>query len=142
MNRNGMFDAKLQELENGYHQMIQCLKMSQTADHSEIRKTLNVVQKDCLETEDRLREVVNDSRSPVVAALSDAQLQYYHQIRRTLEKALSGHHEGDTSLEKGLEDLALYGEYAIDFAVQAMDYALLAALSALDTQRNLEEETR
>ena len=40
-----------------------------------------------------------------------------------------------------MEAAALYAEYAVDFAVQAMQYALIAALSAIDLQENTEEET-
>ena len=35
--------------------------------------------------------------------------------------------------------IRLYGEYAIDFAAQAMRHALLAALSAIDLQMSCEE---
>ena len=41
--------------------------------------------------------------------------------------------------EDQAEAASLYGEYAIDFAAQAMRHALLAALSAIDLQMNCEE---
>ena len=34
----------------------------------------------------------------------------------------------------------LYAEYSIDFAVQAMNHALLAALTAIDAQMKCEEQ--
>lgn len=38
-----------------------------------------------------------------------------------------------------MEAAALYTEYAIDFAVQSMRYALVAALKAIDLQMSAEE---
>ena len=35
---------------------------------------------------------------------------------------------------------SLYAEYAMDFATQAMQYALIVALTAMDLQRNAEEK--
>ena len=38
------------------------------------------------------------------------------------------------------EAASLYAEYAMDFATQAMQYALIVALTAMDLQRNAEEK--
>ncbi len=43
------------------------------------------------------------------------------------------------ALEDRAEAAALYAEYAFDFAIQAIDRARFAALSALDLQMTMEE---
>ena len=45
-----------------------------------------------------------------------------------------------TTVEKEAEAKTLYAEYSIDFAVQAMNHALLAALTAIDAQMKCEEQ--
>ena len=46
-----------------------------------------------------------------------------------------------TSKEEDLAEAAsLYAEYAMDFATQAMQYALIVALTAMDLQRNAEKK--
>ena len=48
---------------------------------------------------------------------------------------------GDSSFSADqVEAISLYGEYAIDFAAQAMRYAHLVVLSAIDAQISLEEQ--
>ena len=42
--------------------------------------------------------------------------------------------------EERAEAAALFAEYAIDFAAQAVRSALLAALAAMDQQMNCEEQ--
>ena len=49
------------------------------------------------------------------------------------------HEEGNDRIADQAEAASLYGEYAIDFAAQAMRHALLAALSAIDLQMSCEE---
>ena len=81
------------------------------------------------------------SHSPAVAALSAAQLEYDLKIQEILQNELPGYVHGEDSdvTEDQAEAASLYGEYAIDFAAQAMRHALLAALSAIDLQMNCEE---
>lgn len=43
------------------------------------------------------------------------------------------------SRRRPAEAASLYGEYAIDFAAQAVRHALLAALSAIDLQMSCDE---
>ena len=85
------------------------------------------------------------SRSPAVAALADAQLHYFETVKRILEQDLPDylHCESSPAAEDNAEALALYAEYAIDYAAQSMRYALIAALKAIDLQISSEkrEET-
>ena len=44
------------------------------------------------------------------------------------------------AISEQVEAISLYGEYAIDFAAQAMRYAHLVVLSAIDAQISLDEQ--
>ena len=93
------------------------------------------------ENEILLQKRVEGSRSQAVAALASAQLDYYRTVRKILEQSLPVYlrSEAGTCLEDKTEAVALYAEYAIDFAVQSMRYALIAAFNAIDLQMTAEE---
>lgn len=67
------------------------------------------------------------------------------KIKKFLEQDLPDylHGESSSAAEDNAEALALYAEYAIDYAAQSMRYALIAALKAIDLQISSEkrEET-
>ncbi len=139
--KNGIFAGKLCELERQYEQTIRCLRCCQRADHREIRRSLRCLWQEYRENDLLLRKSIAKSHSPAVAALSAAQLEYELRIQDILQNELPGyvHGEGADVTEDRAEAAGLYGEYAIDFAAQAMRHALLAALSAIDLQMNCEE---
>ena len=60
-----------------------------------------------------------------------------HLLRDRLPRLMHG--EEDPQEERA-EAAALFAEYAIDFAAQAVRSALLAALAAMDQQMNCEEQ--
>lgn len=144
MSQEGIFAIKLGELECRYKQTLSSLRLYQTDDHTKIKKELEKVFEEYCDAERMLQKGVNSSRSPAVAAFSGAQLEYDRRIRRILQEDLPGYLHGDSGglSSNQVEALSLYGEYAIDFAVQAMRYALLAALSAIDAQMNLDEQRK
>lgn len=144
MSQDGIFAIKLGELECQYERTLNCLHLYQSEDHAKIRKELDQVFGEYRNAERRLQKEVHTSRSPAVAALSRAQLDYDRRVRQILQEELPGYlHGGGSSPSADLvEAVSLYGEYAIDFAAQAMRYALLAVLSAIDAQMNLDEHRR
>lgn len=50
------------------------------------------------------------------------------------------HCERSSQLEDHAEASALYAEYAIDYAMQTVQYALIVSLSAMDLQINKENQ--
>lgn len=140
MRQSGIFDAKLQELQLQYCRMIECLRPYQADGRGGIRRAMKAIWEEYLESEQRLEQSVNGSRSPVAAALSEAQLYYSRSVRQILQENFAQCFGNGSPVEGRLEAVGLYGEYAIDFAVQSVRYALLIALSAIDAQLNDEEE--
>ena len=70
----GVFTGKLCELERQYGDAVDRLRLYQQADHEQVRRELQALWQDCRERELQMRESVRESRSPAVAALSQAQL--------------------------------------------------------------------
>ena len=142
MSQERIFAIKLSELERQYEQTLGCLDLCQTEDHEKVRQELERSFREYHDAERQLLKYTNTSRSPAVAALSGAQLTYEHRVRRILQDELPGcHHGGDGSFSADqVEAISLYGEYAIDFAAQAMRYAHLVVLSAIDAQISLDEQ--
>lgn len=140
----GMFAVKLYELERQYGRMQSRLRLCQQDDHQKIRQELQRVMEEYQEDELLLNNVEN-SRSPAVAALAGAQLDYSRRAEEILEQELPEYlrDEDGSAPEEGAkhqaEAAALYAEYAIDFAVQSMRYALMTALKAMDMQMDSEE---
>lgn len=138
---NGIFAGKLYEMEQQYSQMLSRLRMYQSKSRDEILRTIRQLEAECRGTESLLEQSIADCRSPAVSALSAAQLDYDQKVRHILHDELPGylHEEGNDRIADQAEAASLYGEYAIDFAAQAMGHALLAALSAIDLQMSCEE---
>ena len=130
----GVFTGKLCELERQYGDAVDRLRLYQQADHEQVRRELQALWQDC-------RERVRESRSPAVAALSQAQLTYELEVQRILRDELPAYLHGENTCRDAdrAEAASLYGEYAIDFAAQAVRHALLAALSAIDLQMSCDE---
>lgn len=141
----GMFAVKLYELEREYGRMQSRLRLCQQDNHQKIRQELQRVTEEYQEDELLLLNNVENSRSPAVAALADAQLDYSRRAEKILEQELPEYlqDEDGSAPEEGAEHqaeaAALYAEYAIDFAVQSMRYALMTALKAMDMQMDSEE---
>lgn len=138
----GMFAIKLYELERQYGTLQSRLRLCQQENHDKIRQELQKAIDEYKENELLLQSNVESSRSQAVAALAGAQLEYFRTARKMLESTLPNymHCESSSSMEDQTEATALYAEYAIDYAVQSMRYALIAALKSIDLQMSAEEQ--
>ena len=139
----GIFSIKLYELEQQYAEMLSRLQICQQEDHQKLSAELQRVKDEYRSKELVLQNSIKNSRSKAVATLSDAQLHYLHQAREILQRELPEylHSEGSSRIEDQAEAASLYAEYAVDFAAQSARYALIAAMTAIDLQMTLEEQT-
>ena len=131
--RDGMFAVKLCELEHQYGLLRSRLELCQGADREKIRHLLADVLDDYRENALLLERSV--------AELAGVQRDYSKRMEELLRDRLPRlmHGEEDPQEERA-EAAALFAEYAIDFAAQAVRSALLAALAAMDQQMNCEEQ--
>ncbi len=142
--KKGIFTVKLYELDQRYEQMRSRILLYQQADHWEIRTELRRVKDACEEDERKLQKSVRSCRLPAVAALAGVQREYIEKARDVLERHVEQYRFSSDPkvLEDRAEAAALYAEYAFDLAIQAIDRAQFAALSAIDLQMTMEEATQ
>ena len=144
--RDGIFAVKLCELERQYGLLQTRLELCQGAGHEKIRDILQDELNDYRENALLMERRAEGSRSPAVAELSSAQRDYDRRVEEILREKLPRLMRGEEDpgengpQEEQAEAAALYAEYAIDFASQAMRGALLAALIAIDRQMSCEEQ--
>ena len=142
--QEGVFAVKLYELEQQYGKLQSRLRLCMKDDHSKIQQELQKALDEYRENIILLQENVKGCRSPAVTAMAEVQLDYFQHAHEILEKELPKYldSESSTTQENKTEATALYAEYAIDFAIQSMKYALIAALRAIDEQMNAEEKEK
>ncbi len=136
MQAQEFFAVKLQELDQQYRQLCEGLEHCPLDDRASVRRLIAGLRETCEQRAGELERRAAGSRSPAVTELTEAQLAYYRQTSSLLEERLPGyvHSEASDAAQDRAEALALYAEFALDFAAQSMRCALLAGLSALDAQ--------
>ena len=139
---NGILAIKLYELVQSYGRMQSRVRMCQEAGPDKLRRELQELKDEYDEKNYLLEQNAQSSRSPAVAALSGRQFEFFKNAETVMKDDLPKylHSEIGDDAETDAEAYALYAEYAIDFAVQSMRYALIAAMKAIDAQNELCEE--
>lgn len=125
--------VKLCELEDQFARLSSRIHRSQQADRDALRREIQALSKECTETEQTLREKLQLSRAEVVATLATT----YKEIEQIIQKttaALAAQAASREDADFASEEKILVAEYALDFAVQAANRALLLSLEAIDTQ--------
>ncbi|MDY3282173.1 hypothetical protein [Dysosmobacter sp.] len=136
-----LFSTKLRELEQEHERIRSRLRLCQLADRHQVRQELDCLTREIDETDAALQMAADTSHSPAVAALSAVQLEYQQRMEAILREKLPRYLHcaaTDTASDRA-EAAALYAEYAMDFAAQAMRRALQSALAAVELQLDLEE---
>ena len=136
----GILTIKLNELEQQYGKLLSRIQLYQEKDHDRIRGEIRKMEEECEQMELMLERRVTGSRSEEAAGLASAQQDYSKAVAKILHEKRSGFGRADVPEEKEAEAAILYAEFAADFAVQSRNYALLAALTALDMQLTCEEK--
>ena len=137
-----IFAVKLYEMEQEYGKLQSRIRICGQEDHDKILEELKKTTDEYKEYSLILQKSAENSRSPAVAELSRAQLEYSRKMEQLLKGELEKemHSEGNSLPEDKAEAITLYSEYALDLASQTMRYALIASLSAMDLQLKAEEQ--
>jgi len=138
---HNMFTSKLNELDAEYTQMISKLKLCYKGTIEDIHRAGEELLKDCLAQESGLQDVISSGRSQAITELSKLQLQYFQEIRAAATEKIPQYLNdmSDLTGTSRAEATALYAEFAIDNAVQAMRYALHAMLFAVELQMKADQ---
>ena len=136
---NGIFAVKLWELEQEYGRLQSRLQLFQGRDLDQIEQECQRLKDEYREHDLLLSQVVQTCRSPAVAWLSGIQRDYGQQVEQILQNGLPKDlWTQNPSVESQAEAMALYAEFAIDFATQAMRHALISAFTALKLEKQAE----
>lgn len=131
----GILNAKLDELDRQLRKIQRKIQKSGSANPARLRADLEQVRKEYAENEKALRNRLRFSRSGVVTGLSVSYNQVEQIIRETKNKMKM---PGGKEAEK--EEKILLAEYALDFAMQAAERALLLSLEAMEAQTKQQEK--
>lgn len=137
-----IFAVKLYEMEKQYGRLQSRLRICGRENREKLQAELEHAKEEYEENSLILKQSIQGSRSPAVAELAQVQWEYMHKVEDLLKEKLGQffHCEATSQAEDQAEAASLYAEYAMDFATQAMQYALIVALTAMDLQRNAEEK--
>lgn len=136
-----ILSIKLCELEDQAARMISRIRLSETIDHAQLRQEIKALKQECAENELTLQKRLQLSRAGMVSTIARIYVEIEQALQRgkdalqaqTCEKADSG---------AEAEGKILLAEYALDFAAQVANRALLLSLEAIDAQQTQQERER
>ena len=128
-----ILSIKLSELEEQIARLIIRIQLSETADRAQLRREIGSLKQEYLENELILQKKLQLSRAEVVATIARTYEEIQPSIRHGWD-ALQTQVSGNDSMNEGAEKRILLAEYALDFAVQAANRALLLSMEAIATQ--------
>lgn len=128
-----ILSVKLCELEDQFSRLSSRIHLSEMADGPQLRQQIRALRQECAESELSLQTKMRCSRAELVRALADS----YEEVEKSIQKArimLQENTERRGTPEAEAEEKILLAEYALDFAMQAANRALLLSLEAIDAQ--------
>ena len=137
-----ILSVKLYELDKKIGQVHSRIQLSETASCEQVRAEIESLRSECRENALTLHNKLKFSKGKV----ADRLYQAYNEVEKIIrqaEKKLSEPEAENGSADASTEEKILLAEYALDFAVQAANRALLTAMEALDaqmTQQDREEK--
>lgn len=131
---DGIFAVKLCELERQFGLLQSRIQLCRHADRQKLIREIEQLREEYAENALLLQKSIEVCRVQPAASLAGAQLACMQESDRALRQKNFG------ASEDAAETAALYAEYDMDFAAQAMRHALLAALTAMELQ--LDREVR
>ena len=131
---NEILAVKLCELDEKLGRLHGRIILSQSFDRKNLKHEIERLENEFEEAEIALRQKLKFSKNGCVAALSKAYQDMESIASCTREELkLRAGESGDADISA--EEQILLAEYALDFAVQAADRALILALQAVETQK-------
>ena len=136
-----ILSVKLCQLSDRVGRLRSRIHLSETASHSQLRREIGFLERECAEAEMTLRENLRGSKSNLVSVVAQSYEQMERIIQNTKDqmKAMAA---DDPDAEAVAEEKILLAEYALDFAQQAADRALLLSMEAIDAQAIQQQERR
>ena len=134
-----ILSIKMYELDKKIGRLQSRIEMSESADHDRIRTETAELRRECEENKAELANRLKRSKNGSVALLNEC----YEEVESAIKKAADRMENADGNpAEEGcpVDEKILFAEYALDFAMQAADHALLVSMEALDAYMSQQEE--
>ncbi|HIS45691.1 MAG TPA: hypothetical protein IAB47_10040 [Candidatus Scatomorpha merdigallinarum] len=128
-----ILSIKLCELDDRIVKLRSRIRLSECSGHTQLKQEISKLKKECIETQMALQEELRWSRGVVVSALSKAYEKVEAAISASQDELRSSEEAGEGS-DLSADEKTLLAEYALDFAMQAADRAMLLSLEAIDSQ--------
>ena len=132
-----LLSIKLSELDQTIEKLRSRIQCSEDLEKELLQEEIAQLKQEYLTSDQLLHKKLNCSRAEMVSILA----KMYDEIKQSMQAAsnnLQYHHLNFTSSHLSEEKLLL-AEYALDFAVQAANHALLLSLEAILTQRTQDD---
>ena len=131
-----ILSVKLCELDEQIARLHSRIHLSETAGHERLRLEVEALQKECAETELTLCNKLHFSKAAVVTRLSE----FYDKVEEIVRQETLTPPVESQDKDLAAEEKLLLAEYALDFAMQAANRALLTSLKAIETQMEQQEQ--
>ncbi|MDO4280496.1 MAG: hypothetical protein Q4C56_02590 [Peptococcaceae bacterium] len=139
-NTSGLFDAKLAELAQIYHDLYGEIDAFRDLDHDAVRRERARLAHDCTLAGEQLKSQLIATRLVPAEELSRAQIDYCDRAQMIMDSLRKQSADDPCKNNSKAELSALFAEFAVDFASLAVTHALLAVLSAMDDQMTEDEK--
>lgn len=136
-----ILSVKLCELEDQLARLLSRIQLSEAADPAALKRDLEALRHEYAENALALQTKLELSRAGAATAIA----RTYAEVRQALARgqaALQAPLPEGAPAEAAAEARILLAEYALDFAVQAANHALLLSMEAIDAQATSPEEGR
>ncbi len=135
---HGVLSVKLCELDKKFERLYRRIVFSETASHGQIREEMAGLRKECAANREFLLSQLKVSHAPSAAKLGMAYGEVEEIIKRVREETRDPE-AGTWKDALSVDEKILIAEYALDFAMQAANHALLISLEAIDAQMTQQE---
>ena len=130
--------VKLCELDRKVGELHGRIQQSETTTQQQLRQEIQDLRAECKSSDQMLRNNLKFSRAKKVRKLADAYAEVMQIVRETKDSLK--YPDWDTfQKEASAEEKILMAEYALDFAMQTADHALLISMEAIDAQMTQQE---
>ncbi len=136
---NEILAVKLCELDEKLGKMHSRIIFGESVGADRLKQEIEQLERECTETELALRQKLRFSKASCITLLSKA----YEEIEKIMaitRADLEVHAKESGDADISAEEQILLAEYALDFALQAADRALLLSLKATQAQAESYEQ--
>lgn len=135
-----LLSVKLGELDREFEKLRSRIHLGEEASREEIEREIVQLRRDCASNELNLRSKLSLSRAETVSRLSKTYGRVEQIIKDAKEEISFPASAEEWTKSLSAEEKALLAEYALDFAVQAANRALLISLEAINDALELQEK--